>query len=64
MTLPDAGAARDFRGYGVRTPPIRWPDGARVAVSFVLNFEEGGELSMRDGDDQNEAVYEVTSTAR
>ena len=51
---------RDFRGYGERFPGVRWPGGARVAVSFVVNFEEGGELSVSDGDARNEAVYEVT----
>ena len=51
---------RDFRGYGEQFPDVRWPNGARVAVSFVVNFEEGGELSVSDGDPRNEAVYEVT----
>ena len=56
----DIAAARDLKGYGQRPPDIRWPSGARVAVSFVVNFEEGAEFSMSDGDAQNEAVYEVT----
>ncbi|MES2400734.1 MAG: polysaccharide deacetylase family protein [Pseudomonadota bacterium] len=51
---------RDLKGYGQQLPGIRWPSGARVAVSFVVNFEEGAELSMSEGDSQNEAVYEVT----
>lgn len=50
---------RDFSGYGNRPPPVHWPSGARVAVSFVVNFEEGAEFSMTDGDDRNETVYEV-----
>ncbi len=50
---------RDFFGYGNRLPDIRWPEGAHLAVSFVLNFEEGGEFAIGDGDDRNEAVYEV-----
>ena len=37
----------------------RWPGGARVAVSIVVNFEEGSELSISDGDPENEAVYEI-----
>jgi peptidoglycan/xylan/chitin deacetylase (PgdA/CDA1 family) len=53
------GPPRDFVGYANRVPPVRWPAGARVAVSFVLNFEEGGEFSVRDGDARNESVYEV-----
>src|SRR5476649_1415170 len=51
---------RDLKGYG-RTPPNpNWPGGARVAVSFVINFEEGAELSLSSGDAFNEKVYEVT----
>ncbi len=41
---------RDLAGYG-RTPPhAQWPAGARIAVQFVLNFEEGGENSVLHGD--------------
>lgn len=51
---------RDLKGYGQQLPAIRWPSGALVAVSFVVNFEEGAEFSMSEGDSHNEAVYEVT----
>jgi allantoinase len=50
---------RDFLGRGRDEPAARWPGDARVAVSFVVNFEEGAEYSMTDGDDRNEAIYEV-----
>ena len=51
---------RDLKGYG-RTPPNpEWPGGARVAVSFVINFEEGAEMSLSAGDGFSEKVYEVT----
>ncbi len=50
---------RDFKGYGDELPAIGWPGNARVAVSFVLNFEEGAEFSVADGDSRNESVYEV-----
>jgi peptidoglycan/xylan/chitin deacetylase (PgdA/CDA1 family) len=50
---------RDFLGYGRHLPAVRWPDGARLAVSFVVNFEEGAEFSVADGDARNESVYEV-----
>ena len=50
---------RDFEGYGNRLPDVRWPGGARVAVSIVVNFEEGAEFTVGDGDPRNEAVYEV-----
>jgi peptidoglycan/xylan/chitin deacetylase (PgdA/CDA1 family) len=53
------GRARDFVGYG-RTPPrVRWPDGARVAVSLVVNYEEGAERSVPDGDASSEAFGEI-----
>lgn len=50
---------RDFQGYGRELPTLRWPGGAALAVSFVLNFEEGAEFSVADGDARNEGVYEV-----
>jgi peptidoglycan/xylan/chitin deacetylase (PgdA/CDA1 family) len=51
---------RDFRGYGGRPPHPEWPGGARVAVSLVVNVEEGAELSLSAGDERNERVYEVS----
>jgi peptidoglycan/xylan/chitin deacetylase (PgdA/CDA1 family) len=50
---------RDFRGYGGRPPKVSWPGGARLAVSLVVNVEEGAELSIGQGDEANEATYEV-----
>lgn len=47
---------RDVIGYGGRTPHPRWPDEARIAVSLVLNYEEGGEACVLHGDDHSEAV--------
>ncbi|PXW60476.1 putative urate catabolism protein [Methylobacterium sp. B4] len=54
---------RDWIGYG-RTPPHpRWPNEARVAVQFVLNYEEGGESCILDGDDASEGyLTEVVPT--
>lgn len=50
---------RDFLGHG-RTPPhAEWPGGARLAVSFVVNVEEGAEYSISLGDARNEDVYEI-----
>ncbi len=46
---------RDFRGHGPNPPDARWPGGAKIAVSFVLNYEEGGENSILHGDAQSEA---------
>ena len=41
---------RDLRGHGRRPPHPQWPGGAKVAVQFVLNYEEGGENSVLHGD--------------
>ena len=41
---------RDLVGYGRCRPHAGWPGAARIAVSFVLNYEEGGERSVVDGD--------------
>ena len=41
---------RDLKGYGPNPPHARWPGNARVAVQFVLNYEEGGENSVLHGD--------------
>ena len=46
---------RDFRGYGPNPPDARWPGGAKVAISLVLNYEEGGENNLLHGDAQSEA---------
>jgi peptidoglycan/xylan/chitin deacetylase (PgdA/CDA1 family) len=51
--------SRDFRGYAGRPPAANWPNDARLAVSFVVNVEEGAEYSISLGDAQNEAVYDI-----
>jgi peptidoglycan/xylan/chitin deacetylase (PgdA/CDA1 family) len=56
---PSLSSSRDFAGYRGKPPDPRWPNGARVAVSLVVNFEEGSEFSVTDGDPVNEAIYEV-----
>ncbi|WP_278315475.1 allantoinase PuuE [Lolliginicoccus levis] len=45
---------RDLVGYGRTPPDPRWPGNARVAVQFVLNYEEGGENCVLDGDAASE----------
>lgn len=50
---------RDFKGFFGAEPAPNWPDGARLAVSFVVNVEEGAELSIADGDERNESTYEI-----
>jgi len=53
--------SRDLRGYAGKTPDIIWPNGSRLAVSVVVNFEEGAELQVGDGDASSEVVGEVHS---
>jgi len=52
--MPDA-YPRDLLGYGRTPPDPRWPGGARIAVQFVLNYEEGGESSILHGDAASES---------
>lgn len=54
MSLSD-DYPRDLAGYGRMPPKVWWPEQARVAVQFVLNYEEGGENCVLHGDDQSEA---------
>src|SRR5277367_4619728 len=55
MSPPSAEYPRDLAGYGRMPPDPRWPGGARVALQFVVNFEEGGENSVLHGDPASEA---------
>ena len=52
---------RDFIGYGANPPVIEWPGNARIAVSVVVNYEEGSEKSLLDGDPAHETNNEVPS---
>lgn len=53
-------SGRDLIGYGGTPPDPRWPGGARTAVNFVLNYEEGGERTPLEGDATSEAfLHEV-----
>jgi putative urate catabolism protein len=56
MPPPDFSSyPRDLIGYGRNPPDPRWPGGARVAVQFVVNYEEGGERNILHGDAASEA---------
>ncbi|MBV6803877.1 allantoinase PuuE [Xanthomonas campestris pv. lawsoniae] len=48
-------AARDLLGYGATPPAAQWPGGARIAVQFVINYEEGAENCVLNGDAGSEA---------
>jgi putative urate catabolism protein len=51
---------RDLIGYGSQPPHAKWPGGARLALSFVINYEEGGEMCILHGDARSESyLHEV-----
>ncbi|MGH7331112.1 MAG: polysaccharide deacetylase family protein, partial [Polyangiaceae bacterium] len=50
--------SRDFIGYGEHPPIVEWPNGARLAVSLCINYEEGSEWSW-DDDGRHETVGEM-----
>ncbi len=55
---------RDMIGYGANPPDAAWPGGARIAVSLVLNYEEGGENNILHGDAASEAfLSEIVGAA-
>jgi peptidoglycan/xylan/chitin deacetylase (PgdA/CDA1 family) len=62
-TTGDNGPGRDFTGYGQSPPAIRWPDGSRIALSIVVNYEEGSERSVELGDPVPESVGEFAPTS-
>jgi putative urate catabolism protein len=55
MSSPHGSYPRDLAGYGRVAPDPKWPGQARVAVQFVVNFEEGGENSILHGDAASES---------
>jgi allantoinase len=55
---------RDLKGYFGAEPAPCWPNGKRLAVSFVVNVEEGSELSIGDGDERNESRYEAVEEVK
>jgi len=55
---------RDLRGYGEEPPAADWPGGARTAVQFVINYEEGAENCVLHGDTASEAfLSEIVGAA-
>jgi peptidoglycan/xylan/chitin deacetylase (PgdA/CDA1 family) len=58
------GPDRDLIGYADRPPVFDWPGGARVAVNFVRNIEEGAEYSTLDGDGRTDSALSEVAAAR
>jgi putative urate catabolism protein len=57
--------SRDLVGYGAQPPQARWPGGAKVAVQFVINYEEGAENSVLNGDELSEGfLSDMVGAAR
>ncbi len=52
---------RNFIGYGKTVPKVRWPKGARLALTFAINYEAGGERSITFGDQGAETFGEFPS---
>jgi peptidoglycan/xylan/chitin deacetylase (PgdA/CDA1 family) len=56
---------RDLVGYGATPPAANWPNGARIAVQFVINYEEGAESTVLNGDELSEGfLSEMVGAAR
>ncbi len=53
---------RDMVGYGANPPDPKWPGGARLAVNFVINYEEGSESSIHDGEAFSESGLTEAAT--
>lgn len=47
---------RDLKGYGGNPPNPMWPKNAKVAINFVINYEEGGEKCILHGDNESEKL--------
>ncbi len=61
LTLP----SRSLAGYGANPPDPKWPGGARIAVNFCINYEEGAEMCVLNGDDRSEVrVSDLLVAAR
>mmetsp|Transcript_12380 Transcript_12380/g.16240 ORF Transcript_12380/g.16240 Transcript_12380/m.16240 type:complete len:391 (-) Transcript_12380:28-1200(-) len=58
-----SGAKRDLLGYGPATPSATWPKNAKVALNFVINYEEGGEQCILHGDGASESLLSDISGA-
>ena len=55
--------SRDYIGYGADRPNPQWPGNANVAINFVINYEEGAEYGLLEGDDHSEALLSDIAAA-
>ncbi|BAP58338.1 predicted xylanase/chitin deacetylase [Candidatus Tachikawaea gelatinosa] len=56
--------SRDFIGYGNNSPNFRWPNNTNIAIQFVLNYEEGGESHIQNGDKFSEKFLSDITNAQ
>lgn len=56
--MDNGGEGRDLIGYGRDAPNVKWPGGSRIAISVVVNYEEGSERSFAMGDPDQETITE------
>jgi putative urate catabolism protein len=62
--MTEGNYPRNMQGYGRDGPDVHWPGGARIAVQFVINYEEGAENCILHGDDASEAfLSEIVGAA-
>jgi len=54
---------RDLVGYGPNPPDPKWPGNARIALNFVINYEEGSEYSIENGDGFSEVTFTETANS-
>ncbi len=64
MTTSPPRYPRDLHGHGAKTPDPAWPGGAKIALQFVINYEEGGENNLLHGDPASEAFLSETIGAQ
>ncbi len=63
-TEPDSfGPKRDLVGYNGKPPKVTWPGNARIAILLVVNYEEGSEPAVGDGDPEPESVLSESPRA-
>lgn len=58
--MDDGGRTRDFIGYGRHLPEGNWANGARIVINIAVNYEEGAERAIPDGDPNSEGGGEIT----
>ena len=56
--------SRDLVGYGAKGKKVSWPNDSKLALQFVLNYEEGGENSVLNGDKDSETFLSETIGAK